>query len=235
MGPVSSYTEWGKLEEVILGSHYQTQFGNLDTSMELLFHDNLQRLKRKYPNQTYTVKKEYVDEREEDTAGLAELLTGMGIKVRRPDPAGPTISTGLHGDAVTASSTCVLAERSCSCSMSVWSSRNGQKLPVDSRNPMFTRLACRLASAMRNAFSLGSSRAARIDWNVSQSSSDGWPRRPVTEGKSPALSRSRMKEMSTSRSGGVRHDSSREERTAPTALSPRGVAAAMARSPKKRV
>lgn len=84
---VNIYTEWGKLEEVIIGSHYQTHIDNLDTSMELLFHDNLVRLKRKYPNDSYTIKKKYVDEREEDCLHLIEFLTKeCNITVRRPEP-----------------------------------------------------------------------------------------------------------------------------------------------------
>jgi len=86
MGPVNSYTEWGRLEEVILGSHYNTTVGTLDLSMRLLFHDNLKRLKKKYPTHTYTIKKEYIDEREEDVQRLSELLTSMGVVVRRPAP-----------------------------------------------------------------------------------------------------------------------------------------------------
>lgn len=86
MKPVNSYTEWGKLEEVILGSHYNTTVGNLDISMELLFHDNLKRVQRKHPGYQFEVKKAYIDEREEDVAGLAAVLTSLGVTVRRPVP-----------------------------------------------------------------------------------------------------------------------------------------------------
>ena len=81
---VNSYTEWGPLREVILGSHYNTTVGDLDLSMELLFHDNLVRARRKHPGHHYTIKKQYIDEREEDTAELAGLLTARGIVTRRP-------------------------------------------------------------------------------------------------------------------------------------------------------
>lgn len=84
--PVNSYTEWGPLQEVILGSHYNTTVGDLDLSMELLFHDNLVRARRKHPGHHYTIKKQYIDEREEDTAELAALLMARGIVVRRPAP-----------------------------------------------------------------------------------------------------------------------------------------------------
>ncbi len=86
MKPVNSFTEWGKLEEVILGSHYQTRIENFDTSLELLFHDNFVRLKRKHPKESYTICKEFVEEREEDTAQVAELLTSLGVTVRRAEP-----------------------------------------------------------------------------------------------------------------------------------------------------
>jgi len=86
MGPVNSYTEWGKLEEVILGSHYNATVGKLDVSMQLLFHDNLQRLKKKYPDHSYTIKPEYIEEREEDVQALTALLESMGVTVRRPAP-----------------------------------------------------------------------------------------------------------------------------------------------------
>lgn len=86
MRPVNSFTEWGRLEEVILGSHYRTQIGNFDTSMELLFHDNFARLKRKHPTKSYTICSQLVEEREEDTAEVAALLVSLGITVRRPEP-----------------------------------------------------------------------------------------------------------------------------------------------------
>jgi glycine amidinotransferase len=82
--PVHSHTEWGTLEEVILGSHYNTTVGSLDVSMKMLFHDNIQRMKRKHPGYNYTIRKEYIDEREEDTSALAVLLTSLGVTVRRP-------------------------------------------------------------------------------------------------------------------------------------------------------
>jgi glycine amidinotransferase len=81
---VHSHTEWGTLGEVILGSHYNTTVGSLDVSMEMLFHDNLQRMNRKHPGYNYTIRKEYIEEREEDTCGLADLLTSLGVIVRRP-------------------------------------------------------------------------------------------------------------------------------------------------------
>ncbi|MFO0868618.1 MAG: hypothetical protein U0935_06675 [Pirellulales bacterium] len=84
MNAVNSYTEWGPLEEVILGSHYNTTIGSLDVSMELLFHDNLQRVQRKHPGWKFEVRREFIDEREEDVAALAELLTSLGVTVRRP-------------------------------------------------------------------------------------------------------------------------------------------------------
>lgn len=82
---VNSYTEWGALEEVILGSHYNATVGSLDLSMELLFHDNLQRARRRHPGYVFTIKKKYIEEREEDTARLADLLRSRGIVVRRPE------------------------------------------------------------------------------------------------------------------------------------------------------
>ncbi len=82
--PVHSYTEWGQLQEVILGSHYNTTVGSLDVSMEMLFHDNLERARRKHPGHTYTIRREYIEQREEDTSALADLLTSLGVVVRRP-------------------------------------------------------------------------------------------------------------------------------------------------------
>ncbi len=84
MNPVNSYTEWGKLKEVILGSHYNTQVGELDISMKMLFHDNLERARRKDPTREYTINKKYIEEREEDVTHFAELLLAFGICVRRP-------------------------------------------------------------------------------------------------------------------------------------------------------
>jgi glycine amidinotransferase len=86
MGPVNSYTEWSKLEEVILGSHYNTGIGNIDISARLLYHDNLARARRIDPARHYTIDRRHIEEREEDVAGLEQILTGLGIVVRRPLP-----------------------------------------------------------------------------------------------------------------------------------------------------
>jgi glycine amidinotransferase len=85
LNPVNSFTEWGPLEEVILGSHYNTGFGELDVSVQLLYHDNLVRARRLDPTRTYSVNRRYIEEREEDVAGLAEVLRSRGIVVRRPE------------------------------------------------------------------------------------------------------------------------------------------------------
>src|ERR1700761_261170 len=85
MRPVNSYTEWGPLEEVILGSHYETTV-EFDTSVELLFHDQLKYLNRMYPTEGYCIKKQYLEEREEDVTALASLLESLGLTVRRPEP-----------------------------------------------------------------------------------------------------------------------------------------------------
>lgn len=84
MGPVNSYTEWGSLKEVILGSHYNTSIGNIDISARHLYHDNLARARRIDPDRHYTIDKQHIDEREEDVSRLDQLLTSLGVVVRRP-------------------------------------------------------------------------------------------------------------------------------------------------------
>jgi len=84
MTKVNSYTEWGTLEEVIIGSHYNTHVGNLDLSMQLLYHDNLVRAKRLDPTRAYTINKQYIEEREEDISVLVEILQSFHVIVRRP-------------------------------------------------------------------------------------------------------------------------------------------------------
>lgn len=84
MGPVNSYTEWGTLQEVIIGSHYNTRIGVPDISMQLLYHDNLARARRLDPSRSYGINQKYIEEREEDIANLAAVLEAHGVKVRRP-------------------------------------------------------------------------------------------------------------------------------------------------------
>lgn len=85
MQPVNSFTEWGPLEEVVLGSHYHTNIGELDTSARLLYHDNLVRARRLDPTRKFDINRRYIEEREEDVSHLARILRARGIVVRRPD------------------------------------------------------------------------------------------------------------------------------------------------------
>lgn len=94
--PVNVYTEWGPLEEIIVGDFHNytipKHLNNVDISFRSFYHDNIfrnvqnfRRYKlnvyasdvRKYPEQIE-------EERAEDVDSIANTLESFGIKVKRP-------------------------------------------------------------------------------------------------------------------------------------------------------
>ena len=102
--PVNSYTEWGPLEEVVVGDHSCAYVPRVDQNPELsfrlFFHDNLYRADdpnffrdvfatllysdEVTPDDVHLVSRQYVEEREEDVDGFVRTLERCGVTVRRP-------------------------------------------------------------------------------------------------------------------------------------------------------
>lgn len=88
MSPVHCYTEWGKLEEVIIASCYNFNVAGKDLSFKLLYHDSVKHCQDNpiFWDQTDYSKanSRFVDEREEDLDGLENVLKDFGVIVRKP-------------------------------------------------------------------------------------------------------------------------------------------------------
>ena len=96
---VRSNNEWGTLKEVIVGNTYLANLPGLELSFKLFFHDNI--FSDVFGNDVYSqkgkswkgeIKKEYVDEHEEDIDNMCKVLEGESIRVLRP-----TRLSGIQG------------------------------------------------------------------------------------------------------------------------------------------
>lgn len=88
---VSSNNEWGTLKEVIVGNTYGANLPGLELSFKLFFHDNI--FSDVFGNDVYSqkgkdwkgeIKKEFVEEHEEDIDEMVRILEGESVKVLRP-------------------------------------------------------------------------------------------------------------------------------------------------------
>ncbi len=90
--PVSSFTEWGPLSEVIVGEvdngHVPVSADATDLSFRLFYGDNVAATGAPMPGLRLATVRPYatrvVEERREDVEGFVALLEGLGITVRRP-------------------------------------------------------------------------------------------------------------------------------------------------------
>jgi glycine amidinotransferase len=78
---VHVYTEWGPLKEVIVGDCFLLSDHNVDLSFRLFFHDNI---KDELIQNSLSVQKRLVEQRQEDLDALAVQLEALGIVVHRP-------------------------------------------------------------------------------------------------------------------------------------------------------
>jgi len=79
--PVKVYTEWGKLEEVILGSCLNFNLEGIDDIFRFLYDNRDGKFRdRKTP---YQLDPKFLVERQEDLDNLQKLLEGFGVTVRR--------------------------------------------------------------------------------------------------------------------------------------------------------
>lgn len=96
--PVNSYTEWGRLQEVIVGDFRNytipKRLDEVETSFRSFYHDNIWRNVRRF--RTYrlnihaedmrTYPEQIEEERTEDLDGIARMLESFDVVVKRPRP-----------------------------------------------------------------------------------------------------------------------------------------------------
>ncbi len=78
---VNSFTEWGKLKEVVVGSVLNTTPNNIDLSFRLMYNEHI---KDKILQKSISLQQRMIEQRNEDLDGLADLLKSLGVKVHRP-------------------------------------------------------------------------------------------------------------------------------------------------------
>ena len=81
MNIINSYSDWGRLEEIILGSPKNLTLPDLDISSRNFF-DLQEDFAQQKSNTNYRTRK---SEMEEDFQELTSILEGYGVKVRRPE------------------------------------------------------------------------------------------------------------------------------------------------------
>jgi glycine amidinotransferase len=117
---LNSFDEWSPLKEVVVGGAENYVSHERELSFDLFFHDNIakdntSRSEWYYPRlhtaddaerpdrRRTPVKQRYVDELNEDLAGLADTLRSLGVSVRRPlgmDAATTEVTTPAWSAAV---------------------------------------------------------------------------------------------------------------------------------------
>jgi glycine amidinotransferase len=83
--PVSVYTEWGPLKEVIVGDCLNFNCNLLDPTFQLVYYEKLA-TKSFRETEQYRVDKKRFKERVEDLNNLQKVLEELGVTVRRPKP-----------------------------------------------------------------------------------------------------------------------------------------------------
>ena len=79
---VNSHNEWDKLEEVIVGAGIPETLPAIDFTFKMFFHDNIQFAHEKVINPQ--INKRHIAEHNEDIEDFANLLSSLGIIVKRP-------------------------------------------------------------------------------------------------------------------------------------------------------
>jgi glycine amidinotransferase len=82
--PVNSYNEWDPLEEIIVGDGFPSTLPALDFSFRLFFHDNIYGQKCFGGEGHQLITKRHVEEHREDVEQFVQLLTSLGVTVKRP-------------------------------------------------------------------------------------------------------------------------------------------------------
>lgn len=79
---VNSYNEWDPLEEVIVGNGFPNSLPLDDYSFKLFFHENISGQAYDYGDNSITDR--HISEHAEDLECLCDLLTSLGVTVKRP-------------------------------------------------------------------------------------------------------------------------------------------------------
>lgn len=83
MNPVSSYNDFDPLEEIVIGSARDYHVPAMDVSLKHFFEPPPEHVHERVDPGTLA---RIIEETEEDLRGLADVLTGLGVTVRRPEP-----------------------------------------------------------------------------------------------------------------------------------------------------
>lgn len=103
--PVHVYTEWGKLEEVILGSSREFNHNGIDETFRFLYDNGDGKFREK--DMTPRIDQKYIDERQEDLDNLAALMEAEGVIVKRPsrlDEVGPIVTPTFNSSTMASDS-----------------------------------------------------------------------------------------------------------------------------------
>lgn len=84
MCPVNSHNEWDKLEEVIVGNGFPTEFPIDDNTFKFIFHDNLYDKNDIDKYGRWILDKKYSEEQNEDLNKFSDFLKNRNITVKRP-------------------------------------------------------------------------------------------------------------------------------------------------------
>ncbi len=82
MNAVNVWTEWGKLEEIIIGDPVGYHREKDDLVFRFIYENWDGKFREK--NKKYVIHEQYIEERKEDLDNLQKLLEKRGIKVQRP-------------------------------------------------------------------------------------------------------------------------------------------------------
>lgn len=83
VSPVSTFTEWEPLEEVVVGIVDDIRMPDWDQSLDAVIPNRHKKYLQEIAGNRFDVK--HVDRARKEVDGLADLLEGLGVSVRRPD------------------------------------------------------------------------------------------------------------------------------------------------------
>jgi len=81
---VHVFTEWGPLEEIIVGNAVNFNLKDIDYIFSYLYQNKDGKFREKH--RTWTFSQCYVEECQEDLDNLQRTLEELGVVVRRPEP-----------------------------------------------------------------------------------------------------------------------------------------------------
>ncbi len=83
---LNSHDEWSKLKEVVVGDSFKLHSYQLDLSFKLFFNDNAYYFWHRDIKGDLLIRKEYIEELNEDLSELVGALESLEVKVLRPTP-----------------------------------------------------------------------------------------------------------------------------------------------------